>query len=67
MEYYVICNYIQDFVKGKISRNAFWKLAKSRYPTHNLKACYEQIEFLNKKNLMESGQLSKKYEYNKEY
>lgn len=31
-----IYNYVQDFVEGKISRNAFWELAKFRYPTHQI-------------------------------
>lgn len=31
-----IYNYIQDFIEGKISRNAFWELAKFRYPTHQI-------------------------------
>lgn len=31
-----IYNYIQDFIDGKISRNAFWELAKFRYPTHQI-------------------------------
>lgn len=31
-----IYNYVQDFVEGKISRNAFWELAKFKYPTHQI-------------------------------
>lgn len=31
-----IYNYIQDFIDGKISRAAFWELAKFRYPTHQI-------------------------------
>lgn len=31
-----IYNYIQDYIDGKISRNAFWELAKFRYPTHQI-------------------------------
>ncbi|WP_446681736.1 DUF3990 domain-containing protein [Clostridium bowmanii] len=31
-----IYNYVQDFVEGNISRNAFWELAKFRYPTHQI-------------------------------
>ncbi len=38
-----IWNYVQDYVNGDISREAFWALAKFRYPTnqisfHTLKA-----------------------------
>lgn len=31
-----IYNYVQDFIEGKISRAAFWELAKFRYPTHQI-------------------------------
>ena len=31
-----IYNYIQEFQDGKISREAFWVLAKFRYPTHQI-------------------------------
>ena len=31
-----IYNYVQDFIDGKISRAAFWELAKFRYPTHQV-------------------------------
>lgn len=31
-----IYNYVQDFIDGKISRGAFWELAKFRYPTHQI-------------------------------
>lgn len=31
-----IYNYVQDFIDGKISRAAFWELAKFRYPTHQI-------------------------------
>lgn len=31
-----IYNYIQDFIDEKISRSAFWELAKFRYPTHQI-------------------------------
>ena len=31
-----IFNYIQEFQDGKISREAFWVLAKFRYPTHQI-------------------------------
>ena len=39
-----IYNYVQDFIDGKISRAAFWELAKFKYPTH-------QISFLTEKAL----------------
>ena len=31
-----IWNYVNDFVNGVISREAFWALAKFRYPTHQI-------------------------------
>ncbi|MCM1061687.1 MAG: DUF3990 domain-containing protein [Eubacterium sp.] len=31
-----IFNYVQDFVDGKISRQAFWELAKFKKPTHQI-------------------------------
>lgn len=31
-----IFNYVQDFVDGKISRAAFWELAKFKHPTHQI-------------------------------
>lgn len=31
-----IFNYVQDFVDGKISREAFWALAKFNHPTHQI-------------------------------
>lgn len=31
-----IFNYVQNFIDGKISRAAFWELAKINYPTHQI-------------------------------
>lgn len=31
-----IFNYVQDFVDGKISRSAFWELARFKKPTHQI-------------------------------
>jgi len=31
-----IYNYVQDFIDEKISRTAFWELAKFKYPTHQI-------------------------------
>jgi len=31
-----IYNYVQDFIDGKISRAAFWELARFKYPTHQI-------------------------------
>lgn len=32
----VIWNYVEDFLSRKISRKAFWELAKFRHPTHQI-------------------------------
>ena len=32
----IIFNYIQNYVDGKISRTAFWELAKFKKPTHQI-------------------------------
>ena len=34
-----IWDYIEDFVRGKISREAFWTLVKFKYPTHQIVFC----------------------------
>mgnify|MGYP002618458112 FL=1 len=31
-----IFNYVQNFVDGKISREAFWALARFKHPTHQI-------------------------------
>ena len=31
-----IFNYVQNFIDGKISREAFWALAKFKHPTHQI-------------------------------
>ena len=37
-----IYNYIQEFLDGKISREAFWALAKFKYPTHQINFCTKE-------------------------
>lgn len=37
-----IWDYIEDFVRGKITREAFWVLAKFKYPTHQIVFCTEK-------------------------
>ena len=34
-----IYNYIADLLKGEITREAFWELAKFRHPTHQIAFC----------------------------
>lgn len=31
-----VWNYVNDFLRGDISREAFWELAKFRHPTHQI-------------------------------
>ncbi len=37
-----IWDYIEDFVRGNISREAFWVLVKFKYPTHQIVFCTEK-------------------------
>lgn len=34
-----IWDYVEDFIEGTISREAFWELAKFKYPTHQIAFC----------------------------
>lgn len=36
-----IWNYVDDFARGFISRTAFWKSVKFKYPTHQIVFCTE--------------------------
>ena len=36
-----IWNYVDDFARGDISREAFWELVKFKYPTHQIVFCTE--------------------------
>lgn len=37
-----IWNYIEDFLAGAITREAFWVLAKFKYPTHQILFCTQE-------------------------
>lgn len=37
-----IWDYVEDLVAGKITREAFWVLAKFKYPTHQVAFCSEK-------------------------
>lgn len=39
-----IFNYVEDFVEGRISREAFWELAKFKHPTHQI--CFNTAKAL---------------------
>ena len=34
--------YIEDYINGQISREAFWVLVKFKYPTHQIVFCTEK-------------------------
>jgi hypothetical protein len=36
-----IWDYVEDYIAGNISENAFWELVKFRYPTHQIVFCTE--------------------------
>lgn len=46
-----IWDYVEDFMEGVITREAFWVLAKFKYPTHQIVLCtqkaLESITFTN--------------------
>lgn len=37
-----IWNFVEGFVEGRIPRDAFWKLVKFNYPTHQIVFCTER-------------------------
>ena len=37
-----VYNYITDLIDGKITREAFWSLAKFKHPTHQIAFCTEK-------------------------
>ena len=37
-----IWNFIEDYIGGDISKEAFWELVKFRYPTHQIVFCNEK-------------------------
>ena len=36
------CDYVEDFMEGTITREAFWVLAKFKYPTHQIVFCTQE-------------------------
>ena len=40
-----VFNYVQDYIDGDISREAFWALAKFKKPTHQI--CFHTVNALN--------------------
>ncbi len=37
-----VYNYVSDLIDGKITRKAFWELAKFKHPTHQIAFCTER-------------------------
>ena len=37
-----IWDYVEDFIEGTITREAFWVLAKFKYPTHQIVFCTQK-------------------------
>lgn len=37
-----VYNYVSDLIDGRITRNAFWELAKFKHPTHQIAFCTEK-------------------------
>ena len=39
---YQIWDYVEDYMDGSISKEAFWELVKFKYPTHQIVFCTEE-------------------------
>ena len=54
-----IFNYIQNFIDGTISREAFWDLAKFKKPTHQIsfhtEKALESLKFIGSKEVYDEG------------
>lgn len=37
-----IWDYVEDYMEGKISKEAFWELVKFKYPTHQIVFCTQE-------------------------
>lgn len=37
-----IWNYVNDYLEGRISREAFWEIVKFNHPTHQIVFCTEE-------------------------
>lgn len=50
-----IYNYVQGFIDGKLSREAFWALAKFKHPTHQI--CFNTPESLRTLKFKEANEV----------
>ena len=50
-----VYNYINDYIEGSITREAFWELAKFRHPTYQIAFCtndaLKSIKFIDSKEV----------------
>ena len=37
-----IWNFVEDFIEGRISKEAFWEIVKFNHPTHQIVYCTEE-------------------------
>ena len=37
-----VWDYVEDFLAGRITRDAFWELAKFKHPTHQILFCNDK-------------------------
>lgn len=50
-----IWDYVEDYINGDISKEAFWELVKFKYPTHQIVFCtkdaLEALKFIGSENV----------------
>ena len=51
-----IFNYVEDFIEGRISREAFWELAKFKHPTHQI--CFNTENALKTLSFIEGREVT---------
>ena len=37
-----VWDYVEDYLSGRITREAFWELARFKHPTHQILFCTDQ-------------------------
>ena len=51
-----IFNYVEDFLDGRITRDAFWELAKFKHPTHQI--CFNTEQALKTLSFIEGREVN---------
>lgn len=51
-----IFNYVEDFLDGRITRDAFWELAKFKHPTHQI--CFNTEQALKTLSFLEGREVN---------